>query len=554
MSVAVGPRRSVCRWARGSVVRAVFLAVVVLVGAAASAATPLVIGRVVDRLAAGEPVMAVVPLVVVAGAAGAVAAVLVGVRTVVSQRIAEDVVAAARRDTHVAVIGQNPLRLERGAPGAALAALTVDIEALRSAFREAVPEVVAAVALFAWAMVVMLSLSPLLTAVALLGVPFVVLAGIRFRRVSRPAYTDQRRELAATVGRLVEDLNGADAAVVFGRDADRRAALAAGHRAYLDAEYRAMRARNRFFPLLVGVEGLVVVAVVCIGGAMAMNGGIGLGVVATFALALGQVFGPLRQLSTWVDLLQAASVALRRIADAHTPDVPSAGASRPLPERGDLEMDGVGFGYSAGRPVLDDVTLRVRPGERVALTGPTGVGKSTVARLLVRWIDPDVGAVRFGGVDLREADPADLRRRVLFVPQEGLRLPGTVRDVLALIAPAATDAAIEAALTEITGDRVRPDDDTAALPDGHAQLVVLAAVLLADPAAVILDEATSALDPAVAAHVDAALDRVRESRAVLVIAHRADTVARCDRELRLDGGRLRPGGDRGEERMTSAEQ
>ncbi|BBG01285.1 MULTISPECIES: ABC transporter ATP-binding protein [Pseudonocardia] len=538
------PRALVRRWARGSGPRLVTLAAVVLVGSAATAAVPLLTGRAVDLLAGGGTVEGALPFLAGVAGAGGVAAALLGLRTWLAHRIAEDVLAAARRDVHSAVGARNPLISERHPPGSLLSVLTVDVDALRIACRDAVPEIVASTALFVWVVVMMLVLSPVLTAVVLAGLPFVLVAAVHFRRVSGPAYADQRRELAATVGRLTEDLHGARTAVALGRDDDRRTGLMARHDRYLGTEFRAMRARNRFFPLLVGVEGLVVVAVICIGGAMTITDAIGLGIVVTFALALGQVFGPLRQLSTWVDLLQAAAAALDRIAavvrEPATIATPADRPVRPLPATGDLELDDVRFGYTPDRPALDGVTLRIRAGERVALTGATGAGKSTVARLLVRWADPGSGSVRFGGVDLRDTDPAEIGRTILFVPQEGLRLPGTVGDILRLLAPEASGSAAEQALREVAGSRVHPDDDARTLADGHAQLVVLAAVLLADPAAVILDEATAALDPDVSARVDAALDRVLTGRAVLVIAHRPETVARCDRAVLLDRGRLRP--------------
>jgi ATP-binding cassette, subfamily B, bacterial len=212
-----------------------------------------------------------------------------------------------------------------------------------------------------------------------------------------------------------------------------------------------------------------------------------------------------------------------------------------------LELEGITAGYDQAA-VVRDVTLTVAPGERIALVGPTGAGKSTLAKLIARFYDPRVGRVRYGGVDLRDATMRSLRQRIAVVPQEGFLFAGTIRDNVRVGRPEATDAEVEAAL-EALGVRER----FAALPAGldtevrergsrlsagERQLVSLARAALADPALLVLDEATSNLDPGTEHAVERALEVLTEGRTVVVVAHRLSTAARADRVAVVDDGVL----------------
>jgi ATP-binding cassette subfamily B protein len=211
-------------------------------------------------------------------------------------------------------------------------------------------------------------------------------------------------------------------------------------------------------------------------------------------------------------------------------------------------VDDVSFAYFGREDVLRDVTLTVAPGERIALVGPTGAGKSTLAKLIARFYDPRVGAVRFGAVDLRDATMRTLRERIVVVPQEGFLFAGTIRDNVRIGRPGATDEEVDAAL-EALGVRER----FAALPEGldtevrergsrlsagERQLVSLARAALADPALLVLDEATSNLDPGTEHAVERALEVLTSGRTVVVVAHRLSTAARADRVAVVDEGVL----------------
>jgi ATP-binding cassette subfamily B protein len=220
-----------------------------------------------------------------------------------------------------------------------------------------------------------------------------------------------------------------------------------------------------------------------------------------------------------------------------------------LPRQGSIEVRGVSFSYGGSDElVLRDVDLTVAPGERLALVGPTGAGKSTLAKLIARLYDPVSGTVSFGGVDLRQASHASLRRHLCVVPQEGFLFSGTILENVRLARPEATDAEVAAALAAIgslerfealpEGLATEVHERGSRLSAGEKQLVSLARAALADPAVLVLDEATSSLDPGTEVVVENAMEKLMQGRTVIVIAHRLSTSERADRVGVVDDGRL----------------
>jgi ATP-binding cassette subfamily B protein len=281
------------------------------------------------------------------------------------------------------------------------------------------------------------------------------------------------------------------------------------------------------------------------------HGSVAFGTVAAFVLLLANLFEPVQQLSQLYNTVQSAAAALHKLYTLMdtVPDVSEHPRPVELPPTGALEARHVTFTYDgAERPALHDVSISVQPGERLALVGPTGAGKSTLAKLLSRLYDPTAGRVSFDDVDLRVASLASLRERVVVVPQEGFLFGGTIRDNIRIARGAATDAEVEQALAAIgvldrfqefsEGLDTEVRERGSRLSAGERQLVSLARAALVDPSVLVLDEATSNLDPGTEAVVEQALERLMDGRTVIVVAHRLSTVRRADRIGVIDHGRL----------------
>jgi len=306
----------------------------------------------------------------------------------------------------------------------------------------------------------------------------------------------------------------------------------------------------RYTTIIEFAQGGAIALILLYGGWLTGRDVVTVGILAAFVLYLQNLFEPIQQMSQLFNTIQAAGAALQKLYQLL--DEPVTIGERPgavdLPPTGVLSVDHVSFRYARGPLVLHDVSLTVEPGRRVALVGPTGAGKSTLAKLMVRFYDAGEGSVRYGGVDLRDATLRSLRERIVVVPQEGFLFGGTIRDNILMARPGATPAEVDAAVDALgLGRRFAAFADGldtevrergANLSAGERQLVSIARAALADPALVVLDEATSSLDPGTELVVEHALERLMAGRTVIVIAHRLSTAARADLVVVVDHGRL----------------
>jgi ATP-binding cassette subfamily B protein len=457
---------------------------------------------------------------------------------------------------------------EREKTGRLVSRLTSDVDAMQELIQMGLTMMVQNVLLFFGAVVLIFILSWQLALCVLLVVPPVVWASRWFRRESNRAYLEVRERIGTNLATLQEGLAGVRVVQAFGRERAFTRRFNETNEAQYDANLETVRIATRYFPFVefCGVAGIAVI--VGIGGLFVDQRILTVGTVAAFVLYLNNLFEPVQQLSQVYNTIQSAGAALHKLFDLL--DTPATIGERPgaidLPEDGALDVHGVSFAYGSGPEVLHEVSVRVAPGERLALVGPTGAGKSTLAKLIARFYDPAQGTVSFGGTDLRDATIASLRKRIVVVPQEGYLFAGSIRENVRVGRPEATDEEVDAAL-EALGIRARFASLAAGLDTevrergsrlsaGERQLVSLARAALADPTLLVLDEATSNLDPGTEHTVERALEALTAKRTVVVVAHRLSTAARADRIAVVDDGRIQEIGShdellRGEGRYAS---
>jgi ATP-binding cassette subfamily B protein len=439
---------------------------------------------------------------------------------------------------------------EQERTGVLVSRLTSDVQALDEFLREALVEVVGSGLQIALTVAVLIILSPALAAVSLVALPVLLVSSWAFHHSAGGAYHAIRDRVAETLTALQEGLSGVRVVQAFRRERRTMESYRPHSRAQIGAWRRASFVNIRLFTMIPLAQTVALVAVLLVAASMYRSDSISQGTIVAYVLYLVQLFDPIARFSEWLGEFRQGLAALGKVVGLLQAE--NAVSERPgavgLPADGVLELDDVTFGYAGGAPVVKDVSLRLDAGEHVALVGVTGAGKSTLAKLLTRQYDPQHGAIRLGGVDLRDGTLESLRHRIVMLPQEGHLFSGTIADNVRLADPDASDDAVQLALAQIGAlerfaalpDGLETDVQTRGvrLSAGERQLVGIARVALANPAVIVLDEATSSLDPATEAAVERALAAVVEGRTVIIIAHRLSTAERADRVVVMHNGRV----------------
>ncbi len=445
---------------------------------------------------------------------------------------------------------------DREKTGVLVSRMTADIESMAELIQFGLLQFVSAFLLLCLATILLFVMSWQLSLVTLLVLPMLIIASIRFQRTSNHAYLDVREKVGNNLSSLQEGITGVRVIQAYGQEANRSERFRQSNRALFDSHMYSVKISTWYFGLVEFAGIAATGAIIGFGGWLVHRGSVTIGTVTAFVLLLANLFDPVQQLSQLYNTVQSSTAALHKligIIDA-VPDVAEVDQPIQLPERGAVVVDKVTFGYAGSeRPALSDVTISVADGERLALVGPTGAGKSTLAKLMARLYDPSsvngiAGSVSFGGVDLRLASMVDLRRRIIVVPQEGFCFGGTIRENIRIARPEATDVEVEHALESIgalhrftefaEGLDTEVRERGSRLSAGERQLIALARAALVDPAVLVLDEATSNLDPGTEAVVEHALETLMTGRTVIVVAHRLTTVRRADRIGVIDHGML----------------
>ncbi|HUJ06081.1 MAG TPA: ABC transporter ATP-binding protein [Streptosporangiaceae bacterium] len=405
--------------------------------------------------------------------------------------------------------------------------------------------------LFILSLIVMAVLSPLLTLVALAVGPALFIISVRSRNKLFPASWDAQQHAAVVAGVVDAAVVGVRVVKGFGQEDQEVDRLESASKLLYAARVRAVRLMARYTPSLQAVPALGQVGVLAFGGWLAIRGEINLGTFLAFSSYIAQLVGPVRALTGLVTIGQEARASVIRVFEVID--------SRPvLTEKPDalvlrhgtrdVELDAVTFGYLPSEPVLRGLSLRVRPGETVAMVGTSGSGKSTISLLLPRFYDVTGGVVRIGGYDVRDLTLDSLRAAIGLVMEDSFLFSDTIRANISYGRPDATDEQVVAAARAAEAEEFileLPDGyDTVigeqglTLSGGQRQRVALARALITDPAILVLDDATSAVDPRVEAQIHETLRHVMAGRTTLLIAHRRSTLQLADKIAVLDDGRL----------------
>lgn len=440
---------------------------------------------------------------------------------------------------------------DRNRTGTLVSRLTADAEAIQQLISQGLVMFVVQALILLGAVAVMFTMSWQLAIVTMLAVPFLWRATTWFQRESNRAYLVLRERVGHTLTSLQEGLSGVRVVQAFAQEGPLLERFHRTNEAQFTAHLRAERIAAIYTPAIELSHAAVIAGILGIGGLLVNADLVTIGVVSAFVLYLQRVFEPIQQLSQFFNQIQASGAALKKLYALldEEPEIVERPGAVDLPARGDLEVDNVSFGYGTGRDlVLRDVSLTLRSGERLALVGPTGAGKSTLAKLMVRFYDPTAGAVRFAGTDLRDATLTSLRQRIVVVPQEGFLFGGSIRDNVRIGRVDADDTEVDAAIERLglvsrfeafpQGLETVIVERGANFSAGERQLISLARAALADPALIVLDEATSSLDPGTELLVEQALEVLMQGRTVVVVAHRLSTAARADRVGVVVDGRL----------------
>lgn len=440
---------------------------------------------------------------------------------------------------------------DRHVVGVTMSRVVNDVEVINDLLSEGLTTIIGDSLLLIGTIGVMVTLEPRLALLTFSVLPLMLIVTSLFSRRARQAYRRTRLAIGAVVGDLAEDLDGIRVIQAFTMQPVTRDRFEAVNRENREANINAVSLSFAFLPTM-DVLGVVSMGIVLgIGGTMVIRGNLTVGVMIAFLAYVNRFFEPIRDLSQVYSTLQAATAGGERVLELlatppHVCDRP--GAIELSAIKGQVELQDVSFCYNPDREVLHNVSLLVKPGEMVALVGPTGAGKTSIANLVIRFYDVTSGAVRIDGHDVRDIKAASLHRQMGIVPQDPFLFSGTVVDNIRFGRPEASLDQVIAAARLANADefiqRLPQGYQTEILEGGvnlsvgQRQLICIARALLVDPRILILDEATSSVDSITEALIQEALERLLHGRTAIVIAHRLSTVRRADRIYVIDQGQI----------------
>ncbi|MEX2525877.1 MAG: ABC transporter transmembrane domain-containing protein [Gammaproteobacteria bacterium] len=528
-----------------------------LAASVAALGMPVAIRYVIDHGFTGEDPASINSYFLYLLGLGALFAVFAGLRHYMVMWIGERFVADLRRSVYEHVIVLSPRFFEETRPGEVLSRLTTDTTLVQSVFGAGISIALRSLIMLAGALIMLFVTSPRLTAMIFLLIPLVVLPVLFYGRKVRRLSRENQDRVADTSGIAGESLNAIQTVQAFTLETFLGRRYAEAVEDAFNSARRRLLVSSLLSSTIVLTAFSAIIIVLWIGARGVISGAVSPGVLGQFLLYAVFVAGSITALGEVWGSVQRAAGAMERLMEllGARPEIRSQEKPVPLPagEAG-ISLEDVTFCYPTrpDQPALKEFSLHVNPGETVALVGPSGAGKSTVFQLLLRFYDPQSGLVRFNGVDIRDADIAELRGRIGMVPQQTILFADSALENIRYGRPGARDEEVHAAARAAMADqfiRRMPDgyhtflgERGLRLSGGQQQRIAIARAVLRDPSLLLLDEATSALDAESEQLVQEALDRLIQDRTTIVIAHRLATVRRADRIIVMtEGGIIETG-------------
>ncbi|MGZ5332612.1 MAG: ABC transporter ATP-binding protein [Solirubrobacterales bacterium] len=533
-----------------------------IVSTAAGLAPPYLAGKAVDNVVGSQDLDTLNLIVVAFVAAALVYWGATYLQTYLTGWVGQRALQDLRQRIFAHLQGMSIGFFTRQRPGVLISRMTNDVQALDQLVTDGIVTLFSSTLTLVGVIVILLLLDVQLALVTFLTFPLLAIASVVFRVVAAGAYRITRERIAEVTAYLQESLSGIRVVRSFGQEPRHISRMAELNEANREANMKTVYLNASYFPAVELLSAIGIGAILLYGGYQALDASdpveraAQIGVVVAFVGYLQQFFDPIQQLSQLYTTYQQGMAALDKIFDLldTRPDmVDRPDALDPGTLRGEIELDGVSFSYAEpgeGEPAwaLRDVEIAVPAGQTLALVGETGAGKSTLAKLVARFYDPQHGRVLIDGHDLRDLDSQALRSQLGIVPQEGFLFSGTIRENIAFGRPDASEDEIRAAAAAVGGDEF-----ISALPQGYEtevgergvhlsagqrQLVAFARALLAEPRILILDEATSNVDVRSEKAIERGLERLLAGRTAIVIAHRLSTIRRAGRIAVLENGRV----------------